>query len=223
MIPLIRTQEEYPAAPAKRAEPLGDMRFRALLSAEEWAALPPATRRRFSHRVAAGDSVVYTSRNVETVMSRFGFLFAQVARFVGAPLPTEPGSGLAGAVTVTEDYRTGGQHWTRLIVRRGGFPQMIHSSKRFSGPTGLEEYIGKGVGVALALSVEEGALAFRSAHYFLQLFGQRWRLPHWLAPGALSVTHRDLGGGKFLFTLDVSHPLLGQMIGQRGVYEETVS
>ena len=36
-----------------------DRRFRSLLSDEDWGRLPLATWRRFSKRVADGDSVVY--------------------------------------------------------------------------------------------------------------------------------------------------------------------
>ena len=65
-------------------------------------------------------------------------------------------------VTVTEDMATGGQIWTRLYARRNGFPQIIHSSKRFSGPTGLEEYLGRGLSVALRVRVRGDAFVFCS-------------------------------------------------------------
>jgi hypothetical protein len=201
--------------------PLGDPRFRALLSAEDWAALPAPVRRRFSRRLAGGNTVVYRGRIVRTEMSRAGYLLAQMARLIGGPLPTSREAGSPAVVTVTEDIAARGQHWTRLYARRKGFPQIVHSSKRFAGPTGLEEYVGAGIGMALTVHVEEGALVFRSAWYFLQLFGKRLRLPRWLSPGWLKVSHAELGHGRFAFTLHVEHPRLGVLISQTGVFAET--
>ena len=54
-------------------EALGDLRFRALLSAQDWAILPPAIRRRFSRRLAGGATVVYAGIVVATRMSRAGW------------------------------------------------------------------------------------------------------------------------------------------------------
>ena len=96
---------------------------------------------------------------------------------------------------MTEDKASGGQIWTRIYARRNGFPQVVHSSKRFAGPTGLEEYVGYGVGMALELLVREGALIFRSRDYFLQMFGRRFVLPAWLCPGELTVIHAEVPDG----------------------------
>ena len=199
---------------------LGDLRFRALLGEADWAALPQPIRRRFSKRLAGGETAVFVGAVIENRMSRAGWLMAQAARLIGGPLPVSRDAHVPSVVTVTEDVATSGQHWTRLYARRRGFPHIVHSSKRFAGPTGLEEYVGCRVGMALTIHVEDAALVFRAAHYFLQIARWRLRLPFWASPGALAVTHAELGDGRFLFKLDIVHPRLGRLICQTAAFEE---
>jgi hypothetical protein len=201
---------------------IGDLRYRALLSADDWDALPLPVRRRFSKRLAGGKTIVYAGRVRETRMSRAGWWLAQALRVIGAPLPLTTDCDVPAVVTVTEEVATGGQTWTRLYARRTGFPQIIHSAKRFAGPTGLEEYVGRGVGMALTVHVMGGALIFLSASYFIQLLGRRITVPAWLAPGVLTVTHGELRDGAFSFTLDLVHPRLGTLIRQTGTFQEAV-
>src|SRR3954469_10690353 len=93
---------------------LGDLRFRALLADEDWQALPQATRRRFSKRLAGGETTVYAGEVVEVGFSRTGWLLSQLSRLIGGPLPISADTGVAGIVAVTEDASTGGQIWTRV-------------------------------------------------------------------------------------------------------------
>jgi len=200
------------------------------MTEKEWFSLPLAIRRRFSKRLAGGQTIVYAGEILESWMSRAGWWIAQAARLIGGPLPLtrdaqvrsgrSPALRVASVVTVTEDMATGGQIWTRLYARRKGFPQVIHSSKRFAGPTGLEEYVGRGIGMTLTVYAREGALVFRSKNYFLELFGRRLFLPPWLTPGTLYVTHAELPDGKFSFTLQVFHPRFGLLIRQMAIFRE---
>ena len=199
--------------------PLGDLRFRKLLSDEDWAALPAAIRRRFSHRCASGESTVYVGHVRRLTMNWAGRLFAQAGRLIGAPLPTTTACSGPCIVAVTEGGQ-GGQIWTRIYARKRGLPQVIHSAKCFSGRTGLEEFVGCGVGMALRVCVDKGALLFCSTGYFARIGAFRIPLPQWLTPGALTVAHVELGGGRFAFTLDIEHPLFGHVIGQTTVFEE---
>ncbi|HYC96473.1 DUF4166 domain-containing protein [Brevundimonas sp.] len=211
----IRKQALTPSADGE----LLDLRFRALLPAADWNALPVAAQRRFTKRMEGGATVAYRGEVVAIEGRRAGRLLAQAARLIGAPLPLvfEPG---ASVVTVTEDAVGRGQVWTRIYVRKNGFPQVIHSAKRFAGPTGLEEHVGGGVGMALTVAAEGGALVFRSAFYFVTLAGVRLRLPRWLEPGALTIVHNDLGEGRFAFTLALDHPLFGRLIGQDAIFRD---
>jgi len=215
-----RRQPRPPLCDHARDDALGDLRFRALLSEQDWASLPLAIRRRFSRRLADGATIVYAGTVVETRMSRVGWWLAQVVRPIGAPLPISRDGDVPSVVAVTEDMAGGGQIWTRLYARRAGFPQIIHSAKRFAGPTGLEEHVGFGVGMALTVHAVDRALVFRSAGYFIQLLGSRIALPRWLTPGALTVTHGELPDGWFSFTLDLVHPRFGALIRQTAVFRE---
>ncbi|MGZ8283647.1 MAG: DUF4166 domain-containing protein, partial [Allosphingosinicella sp.] len=217
------------AIPASRPRPthhpevspqLGDLRFRTLIGERDWAALPAAVRARFGKSVTGGRTIVYAGEIVECRASLLGRMLAQLCRLVGAPLPLHRDVGVPAVVTVTEDVLARGQYWTRVYGRRNGFPQVIHSSKRFAGVTGLEEYVGRGIGIALRVRVADGALHFLSDHYFLAVGGRRVRLPAWLAPGALTVSHVDQGDGSFAFRLSLDHRLLGMLVDQTALFRE---
>jgi hypothetical protein len=212
-----------PARPDSEQYPDGalcDLRFRALLPDDEWKRLPPATRQRFSKRLADGRTAIYVGEVIEISFSRVGWWLAQIARLIGGPLPISTDTHVPSIVTVTEDAATSGQIWTRIYARRNGFPQVIHSSKRFAGPTGLEEYLGFGIGMALRIVVDGQDLLFRSAGYFVQVGRVKFSLPVFLTPGALTVTHTDLGGGEFQFALEIVHPRFGALVHQSAVFRE---
>jgi len=213
----------FPSPPAPSEKFFDDNRFRALLPPEAWGRLPVATWRRFSKKLGPGRTIVYAGEIEEAFFSNIGWWLAQVTRLIGGPLPTGSEIKVPIIVTVTEDAKSGGQIWTRLCARRSGFPQVIHSAKRFAGPTGLEEYVGCGIAMALNISVEHEALVFRSAGYCLEIGPLRLALPKWLTPGVMTVVHSDLGGGEFRFTLDVVHPRFGTLIRQSAKFREVLS
>lgn len=199
---------------------LTDDRFRRLVRDADWDALPVDVRRRFSRHLSGTTVASYSGEIVWTRLSRAGWLLAQFCRLIGGPLPTGDSGPAPAAVAVSEYRASGGQCWTRLYGRVHGHPQVIHSAKNFTGPTGLEEHIGGGFGMALVVRAESDALIFASDHYFWQLGKLRLRLPRWLAPGATIVTHQHLGSGRFAFDLRVTHPLLGELLNQHGLFRD---
>ena len=212
-----------PASNTSHTVLLDDHRFHALLPSAEWGRLPVAIWRRFSKRLADGGTVVYVGEVEEASFSRAGWWLAQIARLIGGPLPTGAETGVPMIVTVTEDRASGGQVWTRIFARHNGFPQVIHSAKRFAGPTGLEEYVGFGISMSLRISVVHDALVFTSTGYALGFGRLRIQLPETLTPGDLTVTHSDLGEGRFRFTLEIVHPYFGRLLRQSAVFREGVS
>ncbi|NVO54185.1 DUF4166 domain-containing protein [Rhodobacteraceae bacterium B1Z28] len=196
-----------------------DNRFRDLVGQTAWAALPHRVQHRFGHCLADGASVVYQGKVVAMRMNVAGRLVAQLARLVGGPLPYDTSClGQPAVVTVTEDRAGCGQFWVRQYGRSGRFPQVIHSSKRFTGPTGIEEYIGAGIGITLRVSTDHSGICFHSDHYFVQVCHRKLRLPSWLRPGTLTIAHKDLGDARFLFSLTLHSRLFGELIRQDALF-----
>ncbi|MEM9126827.1 MAG: DUF4166 domain-containing protein [Pseudomonadota bacterium] len=198
-----------------------DDRFKNLLGLAAWARLPKPIRHRFSKRLLGDASLAYQGHVTQMRISPVGQALAFALRVIGAPLPFDCTSvGRSAVVTVTEDAATGGQYWIRQYGRAAGFPQMVGSSKRFAGPTGLEEYIGYGIGISLRLEGSPDGLYFISDRYFLKLGQWRLTLPRWVCPGRLVVGHEELGNGRFRFTLELIHPLFGELIWQDAVFHD---
>jgi hypothetical protein len=211
---------EASGKPGTRHDQLSDIRFRTLLGSGAWDALPLSVQRRFAKRLTGTALALYAGEVVETRFSRLGWWLAQGCRLIGAPLPLGRDRGVPALVSVSEDPGSGGQNWTRIYGRERGFPQVIRSAKRFAGPTGLEEHVGRGIGMALRVEAFAEGLIFSSDHYFWMIGGRRVRLPRWLGPGRTVVTHRDLGEGRFAFDLALDHPLFGELVHQHAVFRD---
>jgi len=147
-------------------------------------------------------------------------LLARLTTIIGSPLPLEHGARGPATVIVREATEFNGQYWTRVYPTSGALPQVIQSAKKFSGPTGLEEMISPHIGVALRLKARRDSLTFTSHAYFIQLAGRRFTIPGLLAPGAMTVTHKQSGQHRFRFTLELTHPLFGELVFQTGIFEE---
>jgi hypothetical protein len=199
---------------------LHDSRFRRLIGAQAWNDLRPAIRQRFGKRLSGATVAIYRGEIVETRTNLAGRVLAQLCRLIGAPLPLYSDAGTPAVVIVSEDITTGGQCWTRIYHRRAGSPQAIVSAKAFAGPTGLEEHIGGGFGMALIIASAPDRLVFISDHYFWTLGRWRLRLPSWACPGKTTVTHRDLGGGSFAFDLELRHAWLGLLVRQHALFRD---
>jgi hypothetical protein len=204
---------------SRREPPHGS--FRDLVDEEDWQRLPALVQGRFERELAPGETIAFVGEVAETRMTLSGWLWAQVARLAGAPLPLKALTRTSAAVVVAQDASGTAQCWTRIYHEDGALPQVIRSTKRFAGPTGLEECVGAGIGMALALSVEQRALVFRSTEYFWRCGWLRFRIPDCLTPGRIAVIHREERAGRFSFTLLVTHPWFGETIRQVAFFRDT--
>jgi hypothetical protein len=198
-------QDGRPAAPLDIA---------ALVGAEGWQQLPAAVRRRFA---AAHEDTAYEG-HLDFDCSAAGRLFAWLSWLLGGPLTAWRRRGVPAQVRVVGDAR-GGVVWERRL-RAGGRSRVVRSTKEPGPAGGLVERTDGGLAMELDVFEEAGALVFRSRRYFLALGGMQLPVPAWLTPGTCRVEHRDLGCGRFRFTLSMVHPWWGRTFHQTGVFAD---
>lgn len=197
---------------SRRCHPTDPLDLSAMVG-PGWARLPAAVRRRFGTHAAP---VTYSGW-MDLRCSPLGRVMAWLAWPLRGPLVPHCASGVAASVEVRADGR-GGVVWSRQLGR-----QTVRSTK-LAHPSGegvLERTSG---GLAMALDVfeDDGALVFQSRHYAWCLGALTLRLPDWLSPGRCRVEHRDLGEGRFRFTLTMTHPRWGITFEQTGEFIDPV-
>ncbi len=206
------------AAPESARRGHAPIDFERLLGREAWAGLPAPVRRRFGPHAAAGLSTVYDGRMVVEA-SWYGRLVAQICRLIGTPLAPWTGADVPTSVDVHLDPR-GGLVWARTYRFDRRAPVLVSSTKLMTADGELLEVVRGGLGMALTVSVEDGALHFRSRRYFFSLGRLRLPIPDLLTPGRAHVVHRETGGGTFRFTMDFHHPWLGRTLFQDGLFQD---
>lgn len=183
----------------------------ALVGEAGWRRLPAAVRRRF----ATGHGPARYDGAMSLHCSPIGRVFAWLARTVGGPLAGMNADGVAAQVRVFGDG-AGGVVWQRDFGGR----QLVRSTKALDANGRLVERTDGGLGMDLNVFESGGSLVFESRRFFLLVGPRRWRLPvpSLLTPGTCRVTHTDLGGGRFRFSLAMTHPLWGRTFHQTGEF-----
>lgn len=201
--------------PAKTVQ--ADPSFRRLIGLEAWRRLPECVRARFGVKPTPGGAIRFAGR-METIAATWpARLMAQLCRLIGGPLPWRTGSGVPAAITLSA--AEGGIVWERSYRFPDGAAVRARSVK-VDGGSELIERIGGGFEMRLRVSADAHAIHF-------DVTGYRWRLgpialawPIVLTPGRLRVSHADIDGRQFRFTLVATHPLLGETVRQDGVFVE---
>lgn len=194
--------------------------YHELLGDKKWSRLPPEIQKRFSSGPGTETTKIYKGYSKATCLSVVGRILANLLRFIGAPLPldTQTRGGLPAIVSVTHNLAERDQFWVRQYFRRGKRPQVIISNKKFQGPTGLEEHVAGSVGMTLKVIATQTSLEFHSERYFCAFLGKRFYLPNWITPGRMAAIHQNLSGGRFEFSLTLTHRHLGRLIEQSAIF-----
>jgi hypothetical protein len=202
---------------------IADPVYRDILGDFAWSRLKPEVRQRFSVRPAAEQCVRYVGVMESVELSWMGWLFAQVCRLIGTPLAPFRGRNVPMRIELVQDKELNGVAWHRTYYFGRGRIFTVRSTKSKGSHGELIEHIGCGFSMRLKLSERGGNLVFTSTAYQFSIAGRIIQIPALLTPGITTVTHEQIVGDRFRFSLSVDHPVLGTTIFQDGEFYSDVS
>ena len=209
--------------PTRRRNVTRDETYQKILGPEAWDRLKPEVRQRFSTKPRSGKSIRYEGVMQKIELSFMGWLFAQVCRVIGTPLAPWRERNVPMSIELVPDEKLQGVAWNRRYAFSRSKTFTVCSTKCQRKDGEFVEYIGRGFLMRLKLSEKDGGLVFRSVAYEIAVADWKIRIPSLLTPGVTTVTHEQLTGDRFRFTLSVEHPLLGRTIYQDGEFYSAVS
>ena len=191
--------------------------YRSLLGDKAWERLDPAIRDRFGAR-SRNRGFYGAMRWVE--LSVGGRFLAMLSRLFGSSLFPHTGADIVTLIDVEGTADDASGTWNRAYLMPRGRRFTVRSVKRFDARDGLLECLGRGFVMKLDLRAQPDALHFVSTGYQWRCGALHIPLPDILSPGETHVVHRELGGGRFRFSLSIDHTLFGRLVFQEGDFFE---
>ncbi len=207
------------ALPAVRCRSANPPTLAGLLGPAAWARLHPQVRARIAAQADGRRMQVYRGA-VQIRVTAMGWLFAQLARLVGAGFAPTRSRGLTLTARVGHSAELGGVVWERTYHRAGRQVMAVRSCKIRQPDGRLEEHMDRGMILLLDVHERASGLLFRSTGYVQRLWRWRVPVPAVLTPGRLDLTHHQQPDGRFRVVLSLHHPWFGEIFRQDGSFEE---
>ena len=187
-----------------------------------WPGLHADIRRRFDQNPAPGAPLRYQGVLDTLYCSWFGRLLAHATMpMLGGALIPYCGTDVPVDIEVYSQAGDSAIYKQRIYRLQGRPPIRFTSFMRQSARGEVLEYVGRGLGMRLLLSVDQGNLHFQSDGYFWQILGRRVPIPALLTPGKTFLWHNNLDADRFGIRIEIRHRLAGTTFVQVGVFQET--
>lgn len=161
----------------------------------------------------SGEMIEISHSSVAKLLIPFGLLFGAIVPFQGSNVPTD--------VHYRANLKNSNIYWDRVFK----FKRSDFHFKSFMEPAGDNqaiEFVRFGIGIRLAVTVENEALVFRDIGYLWRLFGHDFAIPGKWLMGNIYVEERPIDDRYFSMKMTLTHPWFGILFKYRGKFELNV-
>ncbi|VAW71058.1 hypothetical protein MNBD_GAMMA12-1139 [hydrothermal vent metagenome] len=189
--------------------------FKQILGVD-WEKLEPIIQAHYSLKPYSLDTVCITGTMNEVYHSRWANIFIPFGMLLGAIIPFNKNN-----VPIDVYFRcslnSANLRWNRVFKFNSQKHYHFNSYMEIHCGNELIEFVRFGVGMKLALTVEDGALVFRSTGFVWKILGCKIPLPLSMLFGRAYIEERAINEHSFSMKMSITHPWFGQLfryIGQ---------
>ncbi len=185
---------------------------------DNWQRLEGIVQRHYEMAPGCSSEMTITGVMDEVFHSYIAKLFLLPARIFGALVPYR-GKAIQ---TVVRNWTTAddpyAMFWHRTLRFPGRPPVEFRSRMEYWHGDEIIEYVRYGLGIRMRMSVEDGALVFKSSAYVWRFAGLPLNIPAWALLGDAKIVERALSDKAFYICFEIVHPLFGRTFGYSGTF-----
>jgi hypothetical protein len=188
-----------------------------LVLGDDWNDLGAIIQNHYYLKPESSDYICVSGEMTEIKHSLAAKLLIPFGVLFGAVVPFQ-GKNVAIDVHYNSNPENSNIYWDRdFKFKRGSFHFKSHME-----PVKLNEvieFVRFGIGIRLAVTVEDQALVFRDIGYIWRVFGYDLPIPgRWLM-GKVYVEERPIDDQSFSMKMTLIHPLIGSLFEYRGKFK----
>ena len=183
---------------------------------EDWFRLDEAVRRHYDLTPGQESEMNMNGTMQEVDHSRIAKLYLIPGRVFGALIPYR-GENVAVSVrnwTTTANRRA--MFWHRVFDFGTNRKAVFASRMEYIGGNEIIEYVRFGLGIRMRLSVENGALIYRSSGYQWDIAAAKLPIPTWLILGDGEIVETGISDTEFSMSFRMRHPVFGKTFSYSG-------
>jgi len=185
---------------------------------ENWDKLADVIKRHYD--ITPGQSSNMTIKGImdEVYHSSIAKLFILPGRIFGALVPYKGKNIPTEVHNWTTIDNNEAMFWHRTLTFPGKSPAIFKSRMEHIKDDEIIEYVRYGMGIRMKMSVENGALIFKSIGYVWKLAGMEIPIPNWAILGDAEIIEKAISDDEFFIDFKIIHPLFGRTFAYSGVY-----
>ena len=185
---------------------------------EDWLRLDEAVRRHYDLTPGREAAVRMQGIMQEVDHSHIAKLYLLPGRIFGALLPYKGENVTASVRNWTTSTDQKAMFWHRVFDFGAGRKAVFASRMEYVGGDEIIEYVRFGLGIRMKLSVENGALKYRSTGYQWDIGAVKLPIPTWLILGDGEITETGISATEFSMSFRMRHPLFGKTFSYSGSF-----